>query len=188
MSRHLHVDADGWVIGACRRPSTNFDERPPGVATDLLVIHNISLPPGCFGNGNVQRLFANELLAEGHPFLAQLVGVRVSAHFLIERTGALTQFVSCAHRAWHAGASSFAGRSRCNDYSIGIELEGTDFTPFECAQYATLALLVPALEDAYPIACARGHADIARDRKTDPGPFFDWSRVPSLVALNRTCP
>jgi N-acetyl-anhydromuramoyl-L-alanine amidase len=188
MSQPLHVNADGWVIGACHRPSTNFDERPPGVATDLLVIHNISLPPGCFGAGNVQRLFANELSAEGHPFLAQLVGIRVSAHFLIERTGALTQFVSCAHRAWHAGASSFAGRARCNDFSIGIELEGTDFTPFESAQYATLTLLVPALEAVYPIACARGHADIARDRKTDPGPFFDWSRVPSLAALNRARP
>ncbi len=185
MLLRLRVNADGWVTGASHRPSANFDERPPGVATDLIVIHNISLPPGCFGAGNIQRLFANELPPDTHPFFTQLAGVRVSAHFLIERTGALTQFVSCAHRAWHAGASSFAGRARCNDYSIGIELEGTDFTPFEPAQYDTLAALVPSLAVAYPIAFARGHADIAQDRKTDPGPYFDWSRVPSLAALNR---
>jgi N-acetyl-anhydromuramoyl-L-alanine amidase len=185
MAQCLQVKADGWVHGACHQPSVNFDDRPPGVAIDLLVIHNISLPPGSFGAGNVQRLFANELSGEGHPFFAQLAGIRVSAHFLIERTGALTQFVSCAHRAWHAGASSFAGRSRCNDFSIGIELEGTDFAPFESAQYDTLAVLVPALTLAYPISFARGHAHIAHDRKTDPGPYFDWSRVPSLAALNR---
>lgn len=184
----LDVDINGWVIGARHCPSPNFDERPLGGTTDLLVIHNISLPPGYFGTGNVQRLFTNELPADSHPFLAQLAGTRVSAHFLIERTGVLTQFVSCACRAWHAGASSFAGRARCNDFSIGIELEGTDFSPFDSAQYDTLAALVPALACAYPLAFARGHVDIAQDRKTDPGPHFDWSRVAALAALNLARP
>lgn len=184
----IHIDAGGWAVGVRRCPSPNFDERPPGASVDLLVIHNISLPPGSFGGGHVQRLFTNELADTAHPFFAQLIGARVSAHFLIERTGALVQFVSCAHRAWHAGVSSFAGRTRCNDFSIGIELEGTDFTGFEPKQYEALARLVPALARAYPLTYARGHADVACDRKTDPGPFFDWSRLPSLAALHNARP
>lgn len=188
MQLRLSLDADGWVVGAQHLPSPNFDQRPAGVLPDLLVIHNISLPPGHFGAGHVQRLFVNRLATDAHPFFDLLVGARVSAHFLIERTGVLTQFVSCAQRAWHAGASRFVGRTRCNDFSIGIELEGTDFTPFDAMQYDTLAALVPALAHAYPIRFACGHADIAQHRKTDPGPCFDWSRVVSLAELKRNCP
>jgi len=179
----LRVAPSGWVEGIERCPSPNFDARPAPAAIDLLVIHNISLPPGRFGGGHVHRLFANALGAGEHPFLDQLAGLRVSAHFLIERNGRVTQFVSCADRAWHAGASSFQGRTRCNDFSIGIELEGTDFTPFADAQYDALARLLPALRLAYSLAHACGHSEIAQDRKTDPGPFFDWSRVPALRQL-----
>lgn len=181
----LAVAADGWVGGARRDPSPHFDARPAGSAIELLVVHNISLPPGAFGSGDIARLFTNRLDAAAHPFFATLAGVRVSAHFLIERDGALTQFVSCLDRAWHAGASEFDGRPRCNDFSVGIELEGTDFAPFEAAQYATLASLTRALRAAYPLRAVRGHADIAHDRKTDPGPFFDWSHYARLAALER---
>lgn len=180
----LTVAGDGWVGGARRDRSPHFDARPAGSAIELLVVHNISLPPGAFGSGDIARLFTNRLDAAAHPFFATLAGVRVSAHFLIERDGALTQFVSCLDRAWHAGASEFDGRARCNDFSVGIELEGTDFAPFEAAQYATLASLTRALRAAYPLRAVRGHADIAHDRKTDPGPFFDWSRYARLAALD----
>ncbi len=180
----LAVGADGWLRGGtrlCRSP--NFDARPPDVVVDLLVIHNISLPPGEFGGGHVAQLFCNALDPAAHPFFAQIAGSRVSAHFLVERDGAVTQFVSCADRAWHAGASAYRGRSRCNDFSIGIELEGTDFGPFTDAQYAALDALVPALVAAYPLDAARGHGEIAVDRKTDPGPLFDWRRCAPLAAL-----
>ncbi len=180
----LAVAADGWIGGVRREPSPHCDARPPGSAVELLVLHNISLPPGVFGTGDIARLFTGRLDASAHPFFATLTGARVSAHFLIERDGALTQFVSCLDRAWHAGASAFEGRARCNDFSIGIELEGTDFAPFEPAQYATLAALTRALRAAYPLRAVRGHADIARDRKTDPGPFFDWPRYARLAALD----
>ncbi|MDZ7651196.1 MAG: 1,6-anhydro-N-acetylmuramyl-L-alanine amidase AmpD [Burkholderiaceae bacterium] len=184
MSAPLRVAADGWVEGVARLGSPHFDQRPPGAAVDLLVIHNISLPPGEFGGGHVQRLFTGTLPAGQHPFLDQLAGVRVSAHFLIARDGQITQFVSCADRAWHAGASALRGRSRCNDFSIGVELEGTDFTPFADVQYEALTRLVPALTAALPLAHACGHSEIATDRKTDPGPFFDWGRVPALRRLH----
>jgi N-acetyl-anhydromuramoyl-L-alanine amidase len=180
----LRVGADGWVDGVDHVRSPNFDERPAGSAIDLLVIHNISLPPGQFGGGHVQQLFTNALPSAAHPFFRQLGALRVSAHFLVERDGRITQFVGCGERAWHAGASSFRGRPRCNDFSLGIELEGTDFTPFADAQYAALARLVPALAAACPLAHACGHSEIACDRKTDPGPFFDWTRVPALAALH----
>lgn len=180
----LTVAADGWVCGARRRPSPNFDARPTGSAIELLVVHNISLPPGVFGSGDIARLFTNRLDAAAHPFFATLIGVRVSAHFLIERDGALSQFVSCLDRAWHAGASEFEGRPRCNDFSIGVELEGTDFAPYEAAQYATLAALTRALRRTYPLRAVRGHVDIARGRKTDPGPLFDWARYARLAALD----
>jgi AmpD protein len=183
LTPELHVGADGWVDRVTRRPSPNSDARPAGSTIDLLVLHNISLPPGSFGGGHVQRLFANVLQAQQHPFFEQLVGVHVSTHFLIERDGLITQFVSCADRAWHAGASEFRGRARCNDFSIGIELEGTDFMPFADAQYAALERLVAALKQAYPLAHACGHSEVAKDRKTDPGPFFDWQRAPSIAAL-----
>lgn len=180
----LGVASDGWVNGARRDPSPHFDARPPGSTIELLVIHNVSLPPGAFGSGDIARLFTNRLDVAAHPFFATLAGLRVSAHFLIERDGALTQFVSCLDRAWHAGASEFEGRPRCNDYSIGIELEGTDFAPFEAAQYATLASLTRALRAAFPLRAIRGHADIACGRKTDPGPFFDWLRYAQLASLD----
>jgi AmpD protein len=172
----MHVDPSGWLIGARQQPSPNCDARPPGVAAELLVLHNISLPPGQFGTGQVQRLLTNRLDPACHPFFALLQDARVSAHFLIERDGALTQFVSVHQRAWHAGASRFNGRERCNDFSIGIELEGTDFTPFTDPQYQTLAALTRALRDALPLAAVRGHSDLAPARKTDPGPGFDWTR------------
>jgi AmpD protein len=180
----LRVAADGWIDGLRRIDSPNFDARPEGVPIDLLVIHNISLPPGDFGGGHVAKLFTNALPPVDHPFFEQLAGLRVSSHFLIERDGRLTQFVSCNARAWHAGLSAFKGRQRCNDFSIGIELEGTDFSGFSDAQYLALQSLLPALADHYPLTHARGHSEIASDRKTDPGPFFDWLRVPVLAALH----
>lgn len=178
------LDAHGWLEGAVRRPSPNFDARPAGTVIDLLVIHNISLPPGEFGRGDIERLFTNRLDAAAHPLYAELAGVRVSSHFLIERDGRLTQLVSCLDRAWHAGASKFEGRARCNDFGLGVELEGTDFQPFENAQYATLARLIRALLQRFPLRAVCGHCDIAADRKTDPGPYFDWHRLERAVPLS----
>lgn len=171
------IDAAGWVEGASPIPSPNCDERPPGTAISLIVIHNISLPPGVFGGEAVIELFTNRLDWEAHPYYAQIRGMRVSSHFFIRRGGELIQFVPCAHRAWHAGVSRWEGRERCNDFSIGIELEGSDDLPFEEAQYQTLAQLIAALEVQYPIDAVVGHSDIAPGRKTDPGPHFDWSRL-----------
>lgn len=169
------IDAEGWCRGARRLPSPNFDLRPPGTAVDLLVIHNISLPPGQFGGPYIASLFTNTLDHGAHPYFDQLRPLRVSAHFLILRTGELVQFVSADARAWHAGVSLFDGRERCNDFSIGIELEGSDFVPFEPAQYRCLAALTQALLRRYPLASVVGHEHIAPGRKTDPGPFFDWT-------------
>lgn len=177
------VDRAGWVEGVPHVCSPFFDERPPDSAVELLLIHNISLPPGVFGAGDVARLFTGTIDPAAHPYFATLAGARVSAHFFIDRAGRATQFVSCAARAWHAGASSFEGRPRCNDFSIGIELEGTDFCPFADAQYATLARLTAALRITFPLRALRGHSDVARERKTDPGPFFDWARLRLLARL-----
>lgn len=178
------VDADGWLAdgqpGVRRVVSPNFDARPEGMPVELLVIHNISLPPDQFGGPGVEQLFTNTLDPAAHPYYAQIADVRVSSHFFIRRDGSLIQFVSCRDRAWHAGASQWQGRTRCNDFSLGVELEGCDTQPFEEAQYATLARLVPALAAAYPLRAAVGHADIAPGRKTDPGPCFDWSRLPRI--------
>jgi AmpD protein len=171
------VDASGWVGGVARVASPFFDARPPGVVVDLVLIHNISLPPGAFGSGDVARLFTGTLDVHAHPFYATLAGARVSAHFFVDRQGVVMQFVSTADRAWHAGASTFDGRSNCNDFSIGIELEGTDFTPFAELQYRTLGLLLTSLSAKYPLRAVRGHSDVALERKTDPGPFFDWARL-----------
>ncbi|MGH8810240.1 MAG: 1,6-anhydro-N-acetylmuramyl-L-alanine amidase AmpD [Noviherbaspirillum sp.] len=170
----FHIDSDGWSSGVQREPSPNFDVRPAGTAVDLLVIHNISLPPGQFGGPFIADLFGNQLDCDAHPYFDQLRSLRVSAHFLIRRDGAVMQFVSANDRAWHAGASSFCGRERCNDFSIGIELEGSDFEAFEAAQYDALAVLTRALQERYPLASVAGHEHIAPGRKTDPGPFFDW--------------
>lgn len=173
-------DADGWLAGARRIPSPNQDERPPGETASLLVIHNISLPPGEFGGPGVEQLFTNRLDPSAHPYFAAIHGLRVSAHFFIRRDGELIQFVACAQRAWHAGASSWQGRERCNDFSIGVELEGTDEQPFTDDQYAVLGRLVQSLSVAYPIRAVVGHSEIAPGRKTDPGPCFDWGRLGDL--------
>jgi AmpD protein len=169
----------GWWTQAHRCPSPNFNERPEGARISLLVIHNISLPPGQFGTGKVQAFFQNTLDCSEHPFFLEIASLRVSAHFLIERTGHVVQFVSCEERAWHAGVSYFDGRENCNDFSIGIELEGTDFEPYTDEQYAVLQTLTKGLMRQYSnITPTRicGHSDIAPTRKTDPGPAFDWKR------------
>lgn len=177
-------DAHGWLN--CDLPdfrrvaSPNFDPRPTGMSVELLVIHNISLPPDEFGGPGVEELFTNSLDPAEHPYYAEIQGMKVSAHFYIRRDGSLIQFVSCLDRAWHAGASQWQGRERCNDFSIGIELEGCDSQSFEDAQYATLGRLCAALQGAYPLRARVGHADIAPGRKTDPGPYFDWSRLPPI--------
>jgi AmpD protein len=182
----LAVDGDGWVSAARALPSPNFEARPDGAVPTLIVIHNISLPPGEFGGSAIGELFLNRLDCSLHPYYdAHLRGLRVSSHFVIRRDGELEQFVSCDARAWHAGASSFFGRERCNDFSIGIELEGSDHLPFDAPQYNTLAALVKALVARYPIEALAGHADIAPGRKTDPGPHFDWLRVQRETALGR---
>ena len=175
---------DGWLAGAERLCSPNADSRPPGEVPTLLVIHNISLPPGCFGGGEVRAFFTNSLDCSAHPYFTEIAGLRVSAHLLIDREGTIPQFVSFLDRAWHAGVSSFEGRERCNDFSIGIELEGTDTEPYTERQYDELAAVCAALMDAYPgITPARivGHADIAPGRKTDPGPAFDWLRLRAML-------
>ncbi len=173
----LLIGPDGWCRGLRRAHCTNFDARPDDAEIGLLVIHNISLPPGEFGGRHVEDLFANCLDCDAHPYFAQLRGLRVSAHFLIRRDGAAVQFVSTLDRAWHAGVSHFDGRERCNDFSIGIELEGSDDTGFCDAQYRTLAALAHALRVRHPISAVRGHEHIAPGRKTDPGPHFDWARL-----------
>lgn len=177
--RRFHIGADGWVDGAddaLRLPSPNFDQRPDGTVISLLVVHNISLPPDQFGGPFIADLFLNRLDYDADPYFEQLKSLHVSAHFLIRRDGTVMQFVSANARAWHAGASIFDGRERCNDFSIGIELEGSDFQPFEAEQYASLGLLTSALTAAYPLRHVVGHEHIAPGRKTDPGPFFDWKR------------
>jgi AmpD protein len=171
------IDGHGWLVGTRRCLSPNRDARPPQAAIELLVIHNISLPPGQLGGAAIEDLFLNRLDPRASPFFATLVGMRVSSHFLIERSGRITQFVSCLERAWHAGASEFDGRRACNDFSVGIELEGTDFEPFDDVQYIALARLTRALRLRYPVRAVRGHQHIAVERKTDPGPYFDWLRL-----------
>lgn len=172
---------DGWLQGVRQEPSPNFDARPVGEVPVLLVIHAISLPPRKFGSDDILAFFQNRLDVARHPFYAEIRELRVSAHFLIRRDGELIQFVSCDDRAWHAGASSWRGRERCNDFSIGIELEGCDEMPFEEAQYIALDQLVALLVAQYPLVAVTGHADIAPGRKTDPGPLFDWGRLVRLA-------
>jgi len=173
----LTLDEQGIVPSARFVPSPNCDERPEGVVIELIVIHNISLPPGEFGGTGIVELFTNRLDPQAHPYYASIHHQRVSAHFLVRRDGALLQFVPCALRAWHAGESRWRERERCNDFSIGVELEGSDDLPFTDAQYAVLVPLVRILRSVYPIVDVVGHSDIAPGRKTDPGQFFDWSRL-----------
>ncbi|MBC6428921.1 MAG: 1,6-anhydro-N-acetylmuramyl-L-alanine amidase AmpD [Cellvibrionales bacterium] len=179
-----------WLDGAERHPSPNCDARPAGVAVDLLVIHAISLPPGCYAGDYVQQLFTNRLPAAGHPYFAQIHRLRVSAHLYIRRAGQVIQFVPFGQRAWHAGESAWQGRTMCNDFSIGIELEGSDADPFTAAQYAALQSATRTIRAAFPAILKTrivGHADIAAGRKTDPGPQFDWPRyLASLDAGSAT--
>jgi len=172
----LSLDIAGVCSGARYLPSPHHDERPEGEAVSLLVIHNISLPPGEFGGAYIDDLFLGRLDPDAHPYFREIAGLRVSSHFLIRRDGELVQYVPCELRAWHAGASQWKGRERCNDFSIGIELEGADDVPFAEPQYATLAALARALLGRYGDLDIAGHSDIAAGRKTDPGPFFDWPR------------
>ena len=181
----MEIDpAAGRARGARYAPSPHCDDRPAGAAPELIVVHGISLPPGEFGGDAVERLFAGTLDCGAHPHYARLRGLRVSAHALIRRDGALLQFVPFHRRAWHAGESSWRGRARCNDFSVGIELEGADEVPYEPAQMRALAALIRALCAAYPgLDPARvvGHSDIAPGRRTDPGPAFDWALLRRLL-------
>lgn len=176
----MKVDTTSGLLKEARYlPSDNHDDRPDGMTIDVLVIHAISMPPGEYGGGDIERLFGNTLDFEGHPFYMTIAGLRVSAHLLIRRDGEVVQFVPFTQRAWHAGVSQFDGRARVNDFSIGIELEGSDHAPFEEEQYRSLIEVTRALQNAYPgIAAKRivGHSDIAPGRKTDPGPHFNWRR------------
>ncbi len=165
----------GWWSAARQCPSPNFGPRPAGCAVTLALLHSISLPPGHYGGDAIERLFTNRLDCDAHPSFDGLRGLQVSAHFVLRRDGALLQFVSCDARAWHAGQSAWRGRDNCNDWSIGIELEGLEGGDFETAQYAVLARLLRALARRYPLCEAVGHEHVAPGRKADPGPGFDWA-------------
>ena len=171
----------GWWRHATRVRSPNCNERPPGERVTLAIVHSISLPPGEYGGDAVPRLFTNRLDTRAHPYYARLEGLRVSAHFFVRRDGTLVQFVSCDERAWHAGASRWHGREGCNDWSVGIELEGLEGEPFERAQYRSLGRLLRALARRYPIAEVVGHEHVAPGRKGDPGPRFDWRKLARVL-------
>jgi AmpD protein len=181
----MNIDvATGLIHGARYVPSPNHDARPSGVVPELIVVHGISLPPDEYGGPWIDRLFSNQLPPDGHPYFRQVAGLRVSSHMLIRRDGEWVQYVPLHLRAWHAGASSYQGRERCNDFSIGIELEGSDTVAYEPVQYAGLARLILLLCAAYPTLSTErlvGHSDIAPGRKTDPGPAFDWPRLRALL-------
>ena len=185
----MKIDPITGLLDATRQaPSPNSDDRPTGTVIDLIVIHGISLPPGEFGGPWIDALFANALDPSAHPYFATIAELRVSAHLLIRRNGELVQYVPFHRRAWHAGASQYAGRSRCNDFSIGIELEGVDDLPYDDRQYTPLAAVIRTLWQAYPTITPdrlAGHADIAPGRKTDPGPAFDWVRLWRLLNEER---
>lgn len=182
----LRIDTvTGLMVGARQVPSPNCDERPLDTPPELIVIHGISLPPGEFGGPWIDALFTNTLDPAVHPYFQEIHQLRVSSHLLIRRDGELVQYVPLHRRAWHAGASSHCGRERCNDFSIGIELEGTDELPYTPVQYQVLGTVIAALRAAYPALAAgqiAGHSDIAPGRKTDPGPCFDWPRLYALLA------
>lgn len=179
----------GWLSSAQHLPSPNFGPRPFGAAIDLAVIHSISLPPGQYGTGCVQQLFTNQLDWDAHSYFQSIRGLEVSSHFFIARDGMVWQFVSCDDRAWHAGRSTWCGRENCNDFSIGIELEGLEGLPFEPAQYQSLATLTHAVAMHYPLTHVAGHEHIAPGRKQDPGPGFDWLQLKAdLHDLNLQLP
>ncbi|MGH8647865.1 MAG: 1,6-anhydro-N-acetylmuramyl-L-alanine amidase AmpD [Burkholderiales bacterium] len=179
------VSGEGLFKGARYIASPNRNARPAGCAVNLLVIHHISLPPGEFGGTGIAELFTNRLDPAAHRYYATIAGMKVSTHFLIRRDGELLQFVPCGGRAWHAGGSRWKGRTQCNDFSIGVELEGTGGAPFTDAQYRRLASLTRALKARYPIRDIVGHSDIAPGRKSDPGPRFDWARYRSMLRIRR---
>jgi N-acetyl-anhydromuramoyl-L-alanine amidase len=178
----MTLDPDGLIPGIEYVDSPNCDERPEGTRVSLLVLHSISLPPGEYGGDGIERLFTNRLDPEAHPYFREIAPLRVSAHFLVRRDGSLVQFVPVTRRAWHAGASRWRRRERCNDFSLGVELEGVDDAAFEPAQYAALARLVPVLRRALPLTEFAAHSDVAPGRKTDPGPHFDWARLLAALA------
>ncbi len=186
----LRVDAiTGRLLGVRYVDSPNHDARPPGNDPELIVVHGISLPPAEYGGPWIDRLFTNELPRDAHPYFAKIAGLTVSSHLLIRREGEIVQYVPFHRRAWHAGASQYCGRERCNDFSIGIELEGSDDAPYEPMQYRKLAEVIRALCRAYPTLSSEriaGHSDIAPGRKTDPGPAFDWKRLHALLRVERT--
>lgn len=177
----VEIDASGWAIGVRRIESPNQDERPDDCVVDLVVVHAISLPPDQFGGAGVLQLFCNTLDPDEHPYYAEIAHLRVSAHFLIRRDGELLQFVPTIRRAWHAGQSCWRGRSRCNDFSVGIELEGCDTLGFEDVQYSVLGALLVGLAQRHPIGSVLGHSEIAPGRKTDPGPLFEWARLETVL-------
>jgi N-acetyl-anhydromuramoyl-L-alanine amidase len=193
------IDKAGFAKNAQFIASPNFDARPvsrvdsstetsPQSELSLIVIHNISLPPNQYGGNGIVELFTNKLNPDEHPYYADIYTRKVSSHFLIRRDGTLIQFVSCLNRAWHAGVSNWHGRERCNDFSIGVELEGSDFDPFDAAQYLTLKMLIASLISAYTIQAIVGHSDIAPGRKTDPGPYFDWGQVNTIIGKPTSSP
>lgn len=173
----------GWLVGVRHVPSPNHDKRPDGETPSLLIVHNISLPPGEFGGPHIDQLFTNTLVETEHPFFSEISELRVSAHCLIRRDGEVVQYVPFTDRAWHAGVSLYKGREKCNDFSIGIELEGTDCCDFTSLQYQKLARLTCALISLYPEIKENitGHSDVAPNRKTDPGPHFDWAYYRTLL-------
>jgi len=172
---------DGRIASAERIDSPNHDERPEGNGVDLVVVHAISLPPEQFDGPGVEQLFTNRLDPDEHPYYASIAHLRVSAHFFIRRDGSLLQFVPVTQRAWHAGVSSWKGRERCNDFSVGIELEGSDSQPFRAEQYDCLSCVLLRIRERYPRIDICSHSDIAPGRKTDPGPFFEWPRLFALL-------
>jgi AmpD protein len=177
---NIVINKKGFLSTARQINSPNFDARPENTSIDMIVVHNISLPPNQYGGEGIMQLFTNQLDPNEHPYYSEIYTRKVSAHFLIRRDGEIIQFVSCLDRAWHAGVSFWKSRERCNDFSIGIELEGSDFEAFEPKQYLALIGLVTKLKKAYPIKHIVGHSDIAPGRKTDPGPYFDWSHLETV--------
>jgi len=177
----------GWLSGARRCESPNFGLRPQGIEVDLVLIHSISLPPGEYGGDAIERLFTNRLDWDSHPYYGQIRGLEVSSHFVVRRDGELLQFVSCDHRAWHAGASQWRGRADCNDFSIGIELEGLEGTSFDPVQYHALWALIRDIAARYPVTSVAGHEHVAPGRKQDPGCGFDWPLAMSMLGWPAQC-
>lgn len=185
MKRAIWIN--GWWTHARHRPSPNQGPRPPGAVVDLVVLHSISLPPGVYGGDAIEKLFTNRLDWSAHPYFEQIHGLKVSAHFVIDRQGRTTQFVSCDERAWHAGTSQWQGRDNCNDYSIGIELEGLEGHAFESSQYDSLTLLLRSLWRRQGIRTVVGHEHVAPGRKADPGPGFEWAYLQRCLGWNARC-